>query len=296
MTVTNKILVSITLAITVTLSSAQHKTPITIPCKLEKVVKLPKAALEISGMIYRNDGFWIHNDSGNAPFIMFMKKDGTIESIKEITRSPNYDWEDITSDKKGNIYIGDIGNNRNTRRTLQIYKIPDPTSLSSMRVPAEKIEFSYNDQMQYPPKGNRLVYDAEAMIYFNDTIFIFNKNRTKPFDGFVRLHSVPARPGNYKAILRDSIYLGGQAMETSWITGADISRDGKTLALLSHQNVWLFTDFVGDDFFKGKLSVMNLKHFSQKEAICFDDEGEIFIADELFENVLGGNLYRLTQE
>lgn len=267
-----------------------------IPCKLQELIKLPKAVNEISGMTWSRDGFWVHNDSGSEPFIMLMKTDGRIESIKRITHAPNYDWEDIATDNKGNIYIGDIGNNLNTRRTLQVYKIPNPLLSTDLRIPAEKIEFSYPDQKVFPPKENRLIYDAEALLVFNDSIFIFNKNRTQPFDGFVRLYKVPAKPGSYNAHLMDSIYLGGQAKELAWITGADISRDGKKVALLTHEKVWLFTNFSGSNFFDGEIGVMNLNHFSQKEAICFDDENKIFIADELFENVLGGKLYQVTEE
>jgi len=288
-----KISVTLFLSYTSILCYSQvHK----IPCKLQELVKLPKALNEVSGMTWCKDGFWVHNDSGNDPFIMLMKMDGKIESIKEITSAPNYDWEDIATDTKGNIYIGDIGNNLNTRRTLQVYKIPNPSSTTSVRIPAEKIEFSYADQKLFPPKENRLVYDAEALLFFNDSIFIFNKNRTQPFDGFVRMYKVPAKAGSYEAHLADSLYLGGEAKELGWITGADISRDGKKVALLTHEKVWLFTDFKSSNFFKGRIGMMDLKHFSQKEAICFDDQNKIFIADELFENVLGGKLYQINME
>jgi hypothetical protein len=272
---------------------AQKQKKEVIVCKLENQASLPKSAREISGMVYSKGGFWIHNDSGNPPFIMFMKKNGAVETLKEITLAPNYDWEDITADKKGNLYIGDVGNNANTRRTLQIYKIKDPHSTDEMRIAAEKIEFSYPDQYAFPPKPKRMIYDAEAIIYFKDSIFVFNKNRTVPYDGYARVYKIPAKPGSYKAILADSIYLGGDAMLSAWVTGAAVSADDKKIALLSHDKAWLFSDFKGSNFFKGKVQILDFQHFSQKEAIAFDEAGDIFIADELVENVLGGKLYRL---
>ncbi len=275
------------------LSGALAQRVDTISCKLEQLASLPKSVLEISGMVFTNQGFWAHNDSDNGPFIILMTEKGLVKTIKKVIGATNYDWEDIASDQNGNLFIGDIGNNANTRRTLQIYKVPDPLKTNELRVDAETIEFSYPDQIVFPPKNNRFIYDAEAMIYFNDSLFVFNKNRSVPFDGFVRVYKIPAKPGKYKAQLMDSIYLGGKNSLNNWVTGADLSRDGKKLALLSSDKIWVFENFKGSHFFKGSIKVLKLNHFSQKEAICFDEKNDLFVADELFEKVLGGNLYRL---
>lgn len=262
-------------------------------CELELMAHLPKSAKEISGMIFTAEGFWVHNDSDNGPYIMLMTAEGLIKTVKKITHAVNFDWEDIAADREGNLFIGDIGNNINIRRTLQVYKVANPLKNSEMRVPAEIIEFNYPNQKSFPPKNNELIYDAEALIYFNDSLFIFNKNRSLPYDGYVRAYKIPAKPGKYQAQLVDSIYLGGKNSFNSWITGADISRDGKRLALLSSDKVWVFENFKGSHFFKGAIHLIKLNHFSQKEAICFDDKNDLVIADELFENIMGGNLYRL---
>jgi hypothetical protein len=268
----------------------------TLNYKLETLAKLPKAALEISGMVYTSQGFWIHNDSENGAFIMLMTDKGLVKTVKKVIGATNYDWEDITSDEKGNLFIGDIGNNFNTRRSLQIYKVRNPLETQELRVNAETIEFSYPDQIAFPPKNDRMIYDAEAMIYFNDSLYIFNKNRTEPFDGIVRVYKVPAKAGKYKAILTDSIHLGGKNSLNNWITGAAISKDGKNVALLTSDKIWVFSDFKGSNFFRGTIKVIKLNHFSQKEAICYNDQNEIFIADELFERILGGSLYRIKKK
>ncbi len=265
----------------------------TTTCELELIAHLPKSAKEISGMIFTTEGFWVHNDSDNGPYIMLMTAEGLIKTVKKITHAVNFDWEDIAADREGNLFIGDIGNNINIRRTLQVYKVANPLKNSEMRVPAEIIEFNYPSQKSFPPKNNELIYDAEALIYFNDSLFIFNKNRSLPYDGYVRVYKIPAKPGKYQAQLADSIYLGGKNSFNSWITGADISKDGKRLALLSSDKVWVFENFKGSHFFKGAIHLIKMNHFSQKEAICFDDKNDLVIADELFENIMGGNLYRL---
>ena len=76
-----------------------------------------------------------------------------------------------------------------------------------------------------------------------------------------------------------------------WITSADISEDGKTIVLLNHQSVWVFSDFQGDQFFSGKATEFSFNaDLSQKEGVCFKDANTLYITDELAHGV-GGNLY-----
>jgi hypothetical protein len=294
MNLVNKDLFLIILCLGLTADMAKAQKVDTIQCEVEAIASLPKSLVEISGMVASDNDFWVHNDGDNGSFLMLLTKQGTIKTIKRISNAPNYDWEDIAVDPAGNLYVGDIGNNNNNRRMLQIYKIPNPARSENLRIVAEKIEFDYSDQKEFPPKKNRLVYDAEAMIYFRDTLFIFNKNRTQPYSGYLRMYKLPATIGKQKAVLGDSLFLGGKNMLSSWVTGAALSADGEKLALLSHDKVWMLEGFSGSNFFKGKLKVLKLNHFSQKEAICFDTQGNLFVADEVFEKFLGGKLYSLT--
>lgn len=295
MNLVNKDLFLIILCLGLTADMAKAQKVDTIQCEVEAIASLPKSLVEISGMVASDNDFWVHNDGDNGSFLLLLTKQGTIKTIKRISNAPNYDWEDIAVDPAGNLYVGDIGNNNNNRRMLQIYKIPNPAKSENLRIVAEKIEFDYSDQKEFPPKKNRLVYDAEAMIYFRDTLFVFNKNRTQPYNGYLRVYKLPATIGRQRAILSDSLFLGGNNMLNSWITGADISADATKLALLSHDKIWMFQNFKGSNFFKGTLQVWKLNHFSQKEAICFDSHGELFVADELLEKILGGKLYRIAR-
>jgi hypothetical protein len=73
---------------------------------------LPRDLNEVSGnqTLPHSKLIWIHNDSGNASKIYGVSRKGTI--VKELTiDAVNQDWEDITRDEKGNLYIGDFGNN-----------------------------------------------------------------------------------------------------------------------------------------------------------------------------------------
>ena len=62
------------------------------------------------------------------------------------------------------------------------------------------------------------------------------------------------------------------------------------MALLTHNKILLFTNFISDDFFSGDYKEINLHHTSQKEAIAFKDNNTVWITDEI-DGASGGNLY-----
>jgi hypothetical protein len=105
------------------------------------------------------------------------------------------------------------------------------------------------------------------------------------------MYKLPNTPGEYVAELIDSVNLGPGTMIETWVTAADLSPDNKILALLSSDKVFLFYCFTGDKFFSGKKKVVLLNNMSQKEGLCFINNKELFISDELTYKILGGNLY-----
>jgi hypothetical protein len=72
---------------------------------------------------------------------------------------------------------------------------------------------------------------------------------------------------------------------------ADISKDGKKVALLNHKSVWIFTKFKEDDFFSGDAQQMPFGHVSQKESITIKNDSTLYIADEEERGNRGRNLY-----
>lgn len=261
---------------------------------LKELCQLPAALPESSGLQYYDKGLvWAHNDSGHQPVIYQIDTTGKINQFKRITNATNLDWEDLAKDDEGNLYIGDFGNNNNNRKSFQIYKISNPEKIEEERIAAEVITYVYPDQKDSPPSKEYLNFDVEAMLALNDNLYLFTKNRTVPYTGYVKLYKLPNTPGEYTAELMDSLLLDNNNMIIDWITGADISPDKSKIVLLSSHKVWLIQDFEGDDFFKGKISSIQLPHITQKEGITFINNHEVYICDELFQNILGGKLYHL---
>jgi hypothetical protein len=235
--------------------------------KPKRKILMPAELNEISGFILmdksKTPNFIAHNDGENAPYLYETKGAKIINTIKFPKNINNNDWEDLTKDDKGNIYIGDFGNNLNARKDLLIYRY----NAAQNRI--DSITFTYPDQKLFPPPLQKdWNFDCEAMVYCNDSLHLFSKNR---FVGnfYTKHYSLPAKPGNYIAQFRDSIYLKNQV-----VTGAAISNDGKSLALVtyyfalenkfrpvSRTSIWFFKDYKDTNFFKGRLKKQKVRKF-----------------------------------
>jgi WD40 repeat protein len=277
--------------ITLAIATSSHQA-IAQFVSFEKKGDLPEVLAESSGLQFtHNQSLWTIIDE-KKPILFKLSTTGEIQQSIHLNNL-NIDWEDIARDDAGNFYIGDFGNNHQNRKNLKIYKIPSPDSIKEMIITADIIQFSYPDQTAFPPKPEKKVFDAEAFISFGDFLYIFSKNHSQPYTGYTKLYRLPNTPGTYVAELLDSIRLDPGHMYQTWITSADISPDKKMIALLTHDKVWIFSCFKQDQFFKGKVTTIQLNHFSQKEGIAFKDNNTLFISDERTQNLFGGSLYQL---
>jgi hypothetical protein len=252
----------------------------------------PNELKEVSGITkdLKSDLIWTIEDSGNENIIYGLDTSGTIKKNIKITNLENNDWEDLTGDKEGNLYVGDFGNNKNARKDLAIYKVAADSLNSEITNYSYKVSFYYPEQTEFPPKKSNYIYDCESFFEFNNNFYLFTKNRSKNFDGTTLLYKVPNKAGNHKAVLMGKFKTCG-TYSTCAITSAAISPDYKKVVLLGHNQVWMFEDFKNDDFFNGKLSTLKLANYSQKEGLCFKDNATIYISDEKTKKI-GGNLYQ----
>ena len=259
--------------------------------QLEVKAKLPKLLEEVSGIQYdaNEDAFWMLNDSGNSPSVFLVTEQGKI--LRELRiDAKNHDWEDITMDVEGNLYIGDFGNNYNERKNLRILKIKKEDLNSTKKIKVKKIKFSFPEQKKFPPK--KKYYDVEGFFEWQGNFYVFTKSRVKNKIGRTFLYKVPNEKGKHDAQRISDFTTCPE--KYCWITGADISRDGTKVVLLNHKSAWVFTDFKGDNFFSGKAQEFSFGHQSQKESITFKNNSTIYLADEDEGGGAGGrNLYSM---
>jgi hypothetical protein len=222
---------------------------------------------ECSGInkIANKNTFYTHNDGGGKAELYEIDEMGAIKNTLNIPNAQNIDWEDITKDDYGNIYIGDFGNNINSRTNLTIYKYnplqPEKT---------EKISFTFSDQKAFPPQKQDMNFDCEAFFWANDSLYLFSKNRGGKQ---VKLYTLPSLAGNYSAQLKETIFL-----KTN-ITGADISPNKDQFAILSYGKVFIFGVINNEINFKNPLYCIKAA-LKQAEAITYITSNELLITNE----------------
>ncbi len=252
--------------------------------------KLPSKLSEVSGIASLDSTTaWVIEDNGNKDHIYSINLDGRLTKSFKVKNAKNDDWEDLTIDDEGNLYIGNFGNNANERKDLSIYKLPNPEKEKGSKIEAEKISFHYPEQTKFPPKKSKLMFDCEAFFYRNGFLYLITKNRAWPYDGKAFIYKIPAQKGSYSAELVGTFTSCTDPQFCS-ITAADISPDRTKIALLGSGYIWLFTDFSSDDFTDGTVRAIDVKHRTQQESICFLDNNTVLIVDEQ-SKTKGRNLY-----
>lgn len=139
---------------------------------LRVMASLPSVIDESSGVeVSDRNSIWSHNDSGGKPELYQFDSTGTLMRTLGIQNAGNRDWEEITRDSDGNIYVGDFGNNSNNRTNLVIYKVMHPDIVSATSVSAPTINFTYPNQYAFPPAAALQNFDMEAMFWYNHSLF-----------------------------------------------------------------------------------------------------------------------------
>jgi len=260
---------------------------------LQDYATLPPYLKEVSGMSYdaQSHSFWVLQDSGNKSELYQIDSLGHVMHTLKIKKQKNNDWEELTADTDGNLYIGDFGNNKNTRKNLQIIKI-NKNQLQENEVAADYvITFDYPEQQEFPPKATELFYDAEAFFYYDNHFYLFTKNRSKAFDGTSLVYKIPNKAGHHQAEYVQT-FRGCNVYKHCAITGAAISPDQKTFVLLSHTKLWVIDNFNPNAILDGKIEEHKLHHDTQKEAVTFSDDSTLYISDEV-KKKSGGKIYKL---
>lgn len=252
-----------------------------LPTTLTTIGQLPSVLYESSGIaITAPNKIWSHNDAGNENKLYCVNPSGQLLRTITISNVTNNDWEDLAVDNLKRIYIADVGNNNNDRQNLAFYRIPDPESFSANEVSAEIINFSFEDQNAFPPPPQSANFDVEAVVWHNDSLFLFTKDRSSPLSGFTKLYKLPATPGTFVAMLVGSYYMG-YTIATAQVTAADINHETGHLVLLAKNRLVHFKNYSGNNFFTGEITDYTFTTTpGQVEAISFTSPTTLIMTDE----------------
>jgi len=217
-------------------------------------------ATELSGLVLARDGrFWTHADSGDAPRIFALARDGRLLAEVALAGAENVDWEDIAMRGRA-LYVGDIGDNAAQRPEIVVYRLDEPAS-GATSAAAERIALRY-------PDG---AHDAEALLVDpRDGVLAIV---TKDFRGASGVYV--GRSGTLR--LAASLELGvGQA-----ITAGDVSADGRVIALRSYDRAFVWTRRDGESLARALrrqpcIAAANLIAEGQGEALALTRDGAAF--------------------
>jgi hypothetical protein len=256
-----------------------------------RVGSLPEELSELSGLVFINDSILVgHNDSGHEPVLYFISVTGTLLHSCTISDAENKDWEDIAYDGDKFLYIGDVGNNENKRKELAVYKVSLTKAMLETSTTSEKIEFRYPDQTSFPPIPSEFRFDAEAMTFYNDSLYIFTKCRTEPWDGKTHVYSLSTKIEKQSAHHLSEMFIGSSGWWKDAVTGIDIH--GDYCYMLTYNRLIIYK------IKKGKMSFdrrIYLKPITQKESIAVNSKGEMYVGDERSKLLGGGFLYKIEE-
>jgi len=228
--------------------------------------------------------FWMHNDSGDEPRVYPVRRDGSVYVAERygpdqpgalIGGAINVDWEDITTDSRGQLIVADSGNNANDRRDLVLYFLPEPSPTAGRTTWSRRVFFRYPDQRQFPAPKDDFNFDSEALFTLGEQLYLLSKHRSDTQTTLYRFH-----PENWRADEIDTLDLVGRFELHGQATAADASPDGKRLLVCTYNALWLFDVDDPKQPLRGNVAWLPFVGPEEVEAACFADDRTILVADE----------------
>jgi hypothetical protein len=273
-------------AVAFSASCAEDKAPLSAP---ELTGQLPKVVNESSGLVRSRkypdkDVFWTHNDSGDPARIFAVESKGALLREVQIPNGKNVDWEDIAFDDGGRLVIADIGDNPRRRKSLTLYRLPEPDAFNPAEIAADAQVFHF----RYPDGEGP--FDAEALFVRGKFAYVLTKDQKSTRCYRLPLPEKPPQDG--KPVVAEFI---GATEKIATVTGADLSPDGRHLALVTYLAVRV-TD-LQEPFGSGdakaaaaglfdKPSRTRIGFLGQTEAVAWD-------GDDLVLTTEAGAIYRI---
>jgi len=227
--------------------------------------------------------YWAQNDSGNGPKLVAIKTDGSRVATMTMTGGENVDWEDLDAfDLNGKHYlmVADTGDNGGIRKQLTLYVIEEPAKLrdGGTLKPAWIINFKW-------PDGARDC-EATAVDPIRGEVLLISKKRVppeifrvalRPSDGGIQTAELVATLSDIsqpsqEELKKNPVY----GRYRSQITAADLSSNGRVLAVLNYHSVHLYTRKDGENWAQVMKTIpgqLELPWLPQAEGIAFSPDG-----------------------
>ena len=243
---------------------------------------------ESSGIVAsrRNPGlFWTHNDSGDGPFVYAFDRAGRKRGTWRVEGAKARDWEDIAAGPgpepgRAYLYAGDVGDNEEEQEFIVVYRFAEPevaeTDAASTRESPRATSTAEAIRIKYPDGA----HNCEALLVHPATGDIYVVTKGGDAAGVYKL-AAPFVSSNVNTFARVAT-LRGPGFFGVLVTGADISPDGRHVALCDYAGGYELTPPEGsksfDDVWTQKPTLVPLGARKQGEAVCYSLDGAAVLA------------------
>ena len=194
---------------------------------------------------------WTHNDSGDSARVFLLNARGQTVLVVNFNGANARDYEDIAVAGKGKnaqVYVGDIGDNKSKRDSIDIYRFAEsaispnavsPNAISSTRTNERAPQVDLTPQkmtLRYPDGA----HDAETLIATADGFLIIVTKTS----GVATIFKTP-RPFSANAtqtlVEVGRKQFGGIGVFTRLATGGDLSSDEKRVVVRTYSASYEWT-------------------------------------------------------
>ncbi|MDX9754076.1 MAG: hypothetical protein RBU29_08955 [bacterium] len=233
---------------------------IPIPSSFPPTGKIGDAELnEISGVVAaQGAGYWCHNDGGNAPVLYRVVDDGAVVQRVRLSPPTMDDWEALTTDGKGTLYLADVGDNETRRGQYAIHVVTEPETEAQEMSNIQTYPFVY-------PQGAS--YDCEALFWLQGRLYLIQKDYSGENAAVFCLDPLEENS------ITEARYVGELDVQQAnrlgrIVTDAAYSANRGELAVLTYFGILLFAVRDEADLLHPPIHIVSA-YFGQSEAICY---------------------------
>ena len=219
-----------------------------------------------------------HNDSGDVARFFAVGSDGTTLATYTVAGASALDWEDMAAGPGpsggSSLFFADIGDNLRTRRILRVFEVQEPpvaVASETQTVPLVAVyELVYSDGP----------HDAEGFFVTPDRQLAVVTKEPHGLSGlYLARQLVPGAPNVLQRVGTIALPLL-QAVGASYdVTGADLSADGRWLAVTTYDRAFEWAVNGGDlaAAIAGPAQPIDLPVAAQREAIAYAPDGRSLV-------------------
>ena len=175
--------------------------------------------------------YYTFNDSGDCARFFKFDQHGAILSVYQVPNATNIDWEDMASAKLNGqpyLFFGDIGDNAGKRKSIKIYRVPEPTGTQCHA--DEIIELKY-------PDGS---HNAETLLVHPKTGDLTIVTKASLHPAGIYFLPCPKASGSFVLQKLADIDVNAIMREAKLITGGAWSHDCKHVVLRTYLGAYEF--------------------------------------------------------